>query len=232
MHGHKGYLSQEFVELGKQLFFLGHVSGQFQPVFLLAETQLLPDVQQIIHLVGCLLAGKCIDKEQLAFVESKDFHRVFPEVDVQLAHLVFAVFLGEMFDQRTDTGKDACLREVLGQQLMGIFVHPEEQGNVAFAQYVAEHGLVLVFRKVLIEEGFCLLVFEQFEGNSRKTGTVYQDISLLVWVFYLFGGGYHFFQIGRERIGRIDGESAEEEIVLVGGGMDRKRKSIRTQADG
>ena len=65
-----------------------------------------------------------------------------------------------MLYQRRDIGKDARLGEMLSQQLMGMFVHTEEKGNVAFPQDVAQNHFIVSLGEVVIEEVLRLFVLE------------------------------------------------------------------------
>ena len=115
LHGEDGYLSQELAEFRQQLFLRFCLSCQEQTVLFLAETQLLPDVEQIIGLVGRLLAVECIDQKQLSFVEGEDVHLVGLEMCIQAPAILFPAFLNEMFHQGGDIGKNACFGKLFSQ---------------------------------------------------------------------------------------------------------------------
>ena len=113
-----------------------------------------------------------------------------------------------------------------------MLVHTEEQGYVAFSEDVAQHYLIVSWREIMVEQGFCPFVFEQVERNGGEPLGVDEDVGLSVGVFQFVCGLNHLLEIGCHGIGRIDRIDGMKAFTFLLGVMDRKRKSIRTQADG
>ena len=113
-----------------------------------------------------------------------------------------------------------------------MLVHAEEQGYVAFPEDVAQHYLIVSWREIMVEQGFCPFVFEQVERDGGEPLGVDEDVGLSVGVFQLVCGLNHLLEIGCHGIGRIDRIDGMKAFTFLLGVMDRKRKSIRTQADG
>ena len=76
------------------------------------------------------------------------------KVSVKLTEVIVSTLLCEMFHKRTDTGKDAGIGKLFSQQLMGMLVHPEEQGYITFSQNVAQDCFIVSLWKVMVEQGF------------------------------------------------------------------------------
>ena len=111
-------------------------------------------------------------------------------------------------------------------------VHAEEQGYVAFPKDVTQDGLVVSRLEIVMEQGFRFFVFEQVERNGSNPLGIDEDIGMAIDVLQFFGGLNHLFEVGCHGIGYIHRKGRVKWLTFVLRVMDRKRKSIRTQADG
>ena len=137
-----------------------------------------------------------------------------------------------MLDEGADGGEYPCVREMFAQKLVCMLVHPEKDDSIAFPQYVAKDGFVVLLGEVVIEQRVQVFILVQVERDGCEPWCVYEDVCLPVLVFQGFGSSHHFLEVGGHRGGRVDGEGYKVSVIFHLWVADGKRKSIRTQADG